>query len=153
MSTSQQIADIWRTYVFDHADIQDITTKVYDYQLTVDSEREITKWYYNQRINCVTYLTQYSTVFGLTEQEQREYLVTVTYYKQVDTDGTAYKAVRDFFETLKDLVLSELGHRWQETVDFYNPPSETPEISEIEIGGEKCWQGQVVYQAFKTVSI
>lgn len=146
MTTSSDIETAWNTAVWAHADITDYTTQIYQYPISKDSETEAARYYYNQEINFIEALTvrdefSQETTRILGRANTYRFTVTVNYFREIIPEGTAYQAVRDFFETLADTVRTELGRTWTSTVDFYRPQEGPPDISEVLIDSRRAHRG------------
>lgn len=157
MTTSADIEDAWAD-VWDHADILALTDKIHLYQITLESETEIAKLYSGTEVNffeVLTARTQQSmqTATTLGETVNYKFLVEINYYRELDTDGTNFRAIRDAYETIFDLVKSELGNDWSNTVDLWHPDEGYPSITETTLNNKKCWKGTHRYFAEKLTEL
>jgi hypothetical protein len=152
MSTSAEIEAAWNTKVFQHASIAAITTKVLFREYTEDSETEIGQLYFGQEINFFECLVSQVEEFGMLREIQSRAVVEVRYYRQKDTDGTNWTATRDAMELVIAKVRSELTTSWNNTIDFYTPPTEIA-IDEGSIDGFDLWRATAKFQAVFTATI
>lgn len=152
MSTSALVEAAWST-VFANAAMQAISSKAHAFDVTQDSEHEIEKLYdASNSINFFTYLVKRSAEFKVTGAILYSFEVEVTYYKEQDTSGAAWTAVRNGLETLFSQVRSEIGTQWDSTVDFWRPQQGAPEISVVTLDDAPCWRGRYVFKGEKQVS-
>lgn len=159
MSTSAQIEAAWLAAIWNHADILAITNKLIKRPQGSLSEQEYKSLYTAKRLNFIEALTsrtarnnELANILG--RATTYEYLVQVSYYKDYedDTTGAARLEVRDFFETLHGLVVSELGNTWSNTVEVWKPQEGQPEITDLQIDNKRTWRGSFSYTATKIVS-
>lgn len=158
MTLSSVIEAAWDAAIWTHADILAITDRIHKFQVTTDSEYEVSRLYFEEKINFFEVFTgryqnylQTSSTVGRTIQYH--YIVEVNYYKEVGTDGSHFTDVRDAFETLFGLVVSELGDTWSSTVDIWNPDNAIPTIAETTISNKKCWKGTYRFFAEKLTEL
>lgn len=126
-----------------------ITTQIFDYDVTQESDTERRKFYYLQEINFFTAVTlRRPTTFELGGKElvEFEHQVDVNYFLEADTTGNNFNRVIDRLVTLESLVISALGGTWAGTVDFYRLTSVFAPI-EVIIDGRQVWNGRNVYTA------
>lgn len=159
MTTSTDIETVWNTYIWQHATIQAITTKLIKRPQGSLSEKEYQSLYTAKRLNFIEALTsrtqrsqELANVLG--RATTYEYLVQVSYYKDYedDTVGTSHTAIRDFFETLYQLVVTQLGNTWQGNIETWKPQDGQPEITTLQIDNKRTWRGSYSYTATKIVS-
>lgn len=158
MSTSAQLETSWTNAIWNHATIQALTDKVLRYQITTDSEQENSLLYFDTKVNFFEaltgrsqrYLTS-SSYIGATIQYL--YTVEINYYRELDTDGTNFRAIRDAYETLFALVVSELGNTWTNTVEIWRPQEDIPTIVEVLVNNKKCWKGTYRFFAEKLTEL
>lgn len=74
-------------------------------------------------------------------QTEQMFTVQVRYHKQADVAGNVYKEVSDFFETVQDLVISQLTSSWTNTVDYYRTQNGPPKIVQNSIENLPVWVG------------
>lgn len=157
MTASEDIETQWNNLVWSDSDIQAITTKIHTFPITELSEREISAAYYNNEINFIEALTtraqkHLSSAATLGGVIQYDFSVVVNYYRQFDTTGANYIAVRDAFETIFSTVLSGLGNKWNNTVDYWRPQEGTADISQVRIDDVQTWRGTYRYLATKAIT-
>lgn len=158
MSILTDIESAWTTDVWNNAYVQALTTKIYQYPVTTDSEFEIAKLYYNQEINFFEVLTggfiRYLASAGQIGLVYRfNITVEINYYRELDTDGTNFTAVREAFLGIFDLVSFLLGQTWNDNVDLWSPEEAIPTIVEVKINNKKCWKGTTRYFAEKIIEL
>lgn len=158
MSTAAQVQAAWLTNIWNHATIQAITTQILGYEATDLSESELAAQFEVpsngiSRVNFVQYLVTRTQQFAITNALVYSYSVKIDYFLSTDVDGTSWGQVRDFFDTVFNLVLSQMHPSWGDTVDYYQPQSGPAEITKTQILTEPCWQGRYIYTATKQVSI
>lgn len=150
MSTAAQVEAAWAD-VWGAPDIEAATARVYKYAITDSSEAEIEKLLYLTKINFIQALTHRAQRFEMLGAIVYSYTVDVQYVRGKDTTGQAWTDVRDFFDTLWDVVREELSSNWTATVDYWKPQEEPAEITESEIAGEKVWVGKFQFNATKQI--
>lgn len=158
MSTSAQVEAAWKTNIFDNATIQAITDKAYPYEITETSESEVAKLFEETEINFFQYLVgrgqKYAASAGLAGPViLYDYTIEVTYIRESEPSGANWTAVRDAFDTIFQLVVSNLGSDWAETVDGSSPQVGTARITSDVIDERPVWRGVFIYSGFKQVSI
>lgn len=154
MSTSAEVEAAWQTEIWSHDSLTALTDKFHTFQVTLDSEFELSKLQYRGKVNFFEILTGRSqrwlqTASNLGRIVEYDYAVEINYYKAVDTSGDAHNVVRDAFETIFPLVVSELGDTWSSTVDLWRPDTAIPTIVSAEIREQKVWKGTYRYFAEK----
>jgi hypothetical protein len=159
MTASSTIESAWNSAIWQHATVQAITSKIITRPYSTLSEKEFQSLYLDKRINFIEALTTRSQRYNETANvlgrvTQYEFRILINYYKdyESDTSGAAYGAIRNFFETLFDLVVSELGNTWDSTVDFWKPQEDQLEITDLEIDKKRTWKGSFSYTATVTTS-
>lgn len=157
MTLSSVIEDAWDDAVWTNSEILVITDKIFKYEITQDSEKE-TEVYFEEEINFFEVLTgrgqkylETSTTIGRTIQYNYE--VQVNYYREADTIGENYLAVRGVFETLIGVVIEELDDTWGSTVDYWRPQEDPIEITQVLIDNKKTWKGVQSYFATLTTEL
>lgn len=151
MTTSSVIREAWQTNVFEAAAIQDITPKIYDYDITQESMKEIAKLLHETKVNCISYLVTRAQRLRAMGQIEQTFDVAITYMLEYDTDGESWKACADAFETIDSQVITALGGTWDSTVDYYRLQSAGPIINLQQVGGRSVWVGRYTYQGFKNL--
>lgn len=157
MTTSETIETQWANLVWADSDIQAITTKIHTFPVTEFSEKEISSAYDGAQINFIEALTSraqkhLSSAATLGGVIQYDFTVLVNYYKEFGTTGENYTAVRDAFETIFSTVLSELGNKWNNTVDYWRPQDGAAEVTQVRIDEAQVWRGSYRYFATKAVT-
>jgi len=125
---SSAIVSAWNTAVFQHATIQAITTKTYQFDVsaTIRSTPEFELFFYNQQVNffqqTVTRLSKNDEIRGTGASASRyEYDVEVSYFLERDISQTDdnYNTAINRIEILDNLVRAQLGSTWSSTVDYW----------------------------------
>lgn len=150
--TVSAVRDAWAS-VFSHANITAITRKAYNYDILTDEQQDEGELVDAQTLNFFTYaLTFKKKIVGTSGQTVTEYYVTVRYHRQADTDGTAHRAIVDTLETLYSTVVTVLGSKWSNTVDFWIPQTEeVGAVSVIEIDNKPVLTSSFVFRGSKTI--
>lgn len=151
MATGLQVRTAWNTSIWSNATIQAITSKIYNYDVTKQSSKEVSKFYLNQEVNFITYLVSRAQRLRIMQQIEQQFIVDIRYYLVADTEGVNYNALLDAFETIDSLVISQLGTTWGGSVDYYELQSEPVAITEIQIENVSVWAGQYKYLGFKNL--
>lgn len=149
MTTAAQIRTAWNAKIWTHATVTAITTKIYDFDLKIESTKEAGRLRYNQEINAFTYVVTSAERLRLMGQREQEFSVVVSYYKRADVDGSNYNDIMNVMETITGLVRTELTSSWNSTVDFYRHQPGQPQITEITIDGVPVWLGRYSYLGYK----
>ena len=158
MTLSSTIEDAWNNAIWTHNDIQVITDKIHKFTATRDSELEVERYYFDTKINYIEVTTNRAVFTNETAKVLGgvavfTFFVDISYTREIETDDTSYLEVRDFFETLLDLVFSKLGGTWTTTVDYWRPQEKPAEIREILIENKRCWRGQYGYVGTVTATL
>jgi hypothetical protein len=158
MTTSAQIETAWTAAIWSHATITALTDKIYKFQVTEDSEFEVAKLYYNEQVNFFEVLTGRTQRYLQTANQigriaEYDFIVEINYYKEIDTTGAAFTAVRDALESIFALAVTELGDTWSNTVDIWRPDPAFPTIVSTSISTKKVWKGTYRFFAEKQSEI
>lgn len=148
MSTAAQVDTAWLE-LWNHETIQAITPQIHQFAITELSEFETSKLYHGQEINFIQAICGRSVAKENTQRLSYEYTVEISYFRHKDTEGETWIEVRDFFDTLYSLVVSELGHKWGDTVDFWKPQTGPATITDFLIDEEVAWKGTYQFQGYK----
>lgn len=152
MSTAAEVATAFGA-VFTNSSIKALTNKYYSYDVTQNSERELTDFYYQTEVNFFTYLVTRSQVFAMTKKAEYKFNVEVNYYRYKDPAGANYQAVRSAFDTLFSAVRSDLGQTWTSTVDFWRTQDGPPDISTVNIGNDECYRGKYIFTGSQLITL
>jgi len=155
MSTSSSVRDAWQSKVWQNSTVLAMTSKIFLYDVTVDSSFNVAELYYAEpsempKVNfflCLTNRRQQPQIMG---NILYTFEVRVQYYlQQEDVSSTTYNTLIDRMEAVDDLVRTSLTGTWNSTVDYYN--GGTPQaISVVTIDDKKCWRGEIIYIGTKT---
>lgn len=147
---STDIEEVWQTTMWEHPTIVAITPKIYQYDISVQSELDFDLLCHEAEVNFFLSKTIRRSEPILSQQTRYTFQVEVSYYlQQADIAQNTYRTVRDRLETLDDLVRTAMGKTWGDTVNFWQGGVPTA-IREIEISERVCWTGAITYTAFKT---
>ena len=161
MSTAAQVQAAWVSAIWQHATITAITDKIYGYEVTTASEKEVNNISFDQGINFIEHVTTRTPgqrELGGQGSALCTFLVEVRYtkekYKPGDAfDGDAFTDVRNFFDTLVGLIESELGSNWDSSVDYFDYPDAGLELIEQEVAGRACWRGIQRFQGVQYTTL
>lgn len=136
MTRSSDIASVWEDSVWNHATVAAWTSRKIPYEFSIEAEVDA-GIYYEQRVNFFTY-----TIYRIPQDHTlggRGYVHTVRVLYALEGIEN-YATVRDRLEVLEELVYTELGTDWNETVQIAFTP-ERIEIEEVKIDERRCWRG------------
>jgi hypothetical protein len=147
MVASSTIDATWRALVLDVSSVQIVTPKIYQYDITRDSEKELAALRYEGKINFITCLTSKTESYIGMNAISEKFTVALEVYRQKDPSGTSWAQVRDTLETIDALVKSALGNTWDGNIAFWERQKDPPAIDEIVIDSVGCWHGKFLYYA------
>lgn len=156
MNTSEDVRNAWKEKVWEHKDVKAMTSRVFLYDVSVDSTFDVANLYYGPpgkypTINfflCLVRRQHEPLIMGNTRYT---FQVQVQYYlQQEENSSNTYNTLVDRLEAVDSLVRTELTGNWDDTVDFYNGGS-PQDISVITIDDKACWRGGFTYIGTKTV--
>lgn len=148
------IRALFQSQVFDHASITAITSKVYNYDIVVTIDNDLTALMYNQKINFFSYQALRSISYeassnnGNANDYGYNYEVQISYYLEAENNSNAYNLAIDRMETVEDLIHSELGINWDDNVDVMTQiQTGLPEL--VTIQDVECWKITQLYSGLK----
>ena len=148
---SSDVRTAWQSAVFEHATVAAVTDKVYAYDVSVESDLDAARLRYEGTINFFLYKVtrlHEPLAFGTTRYT---FTVQVEYYlQQTDASASTFNTLVDRLEVVDDLVRSELGGTWGNTVDYYQGGRPSP-VTSVRIDNLACWRGAYTYTGIKTV--
>lgn len=159
MSTSAEVRAAFKTYVFDSAAVQAITTKAYAYDLmaNVASFSEDALLYFNQSVNFITYtvsrIRETGEVRGANTTVTRyRFIVKLNHYlaKDIGAEDQGYNQAVDNIETIDATIASALGKKWGDTVDF-NRVVSMQEAELITLDDREIWRVGYQYEGIKQI--
>lgn len=160
MSTSSDVQAAWDTSIWANSTITAYTEQIHGYALTEKSETELKRMYFDSELNFIQSVVGRGVNYGsgatmLGGVIQYDFIVEVSYFltNDIDSSGDNWITVRDFFEDLLDVVRSDLGNTWSNTVDYWKPQAEPAEIIEVRIGDESAWRGTYKFFATQQISL
>lgn len=152
MSSNAQVRTAWADDVFDNINSG---LNSYDYEINrqTQSGSDLELGYYNQVIDFWEYTVNSIKTPFLMGKYNLRFTVKIRHTIQVTETGagTAHNQLMDDFRTINDYVITNLGTKWNNTVDYYEGPSEITS-SQTTWGGKSCYQGEVTYTAFKVTN-
>jgi len=149
MSSNADIRTAWSENVFENI-AQGENSYGYAINRTNQSASDIELGYYNRQIDFWEYVvTSIKTplLMGKYRETFRLELKHSLGVEQSD-DAIAQQTLIDSFRTVNDLVITNLGTKWDNTVDYYEGPSEIT-VTADQWGGKAIWTGTQIYTAFK----
>ncbi len=161
MSSSSAVASAWNLFVFENATIQAITSKIYAFEVDKGSEAALAQAMEGQKVNFIEYVVTRTPVayeLGNATEAQFEFLVEIRYTLEQQTvgetiGGTNHIAMRDFYDTLLGVVSSSLGQTWNGTVDYFEYPTEQPQITAEDVASIQCWRSVYRFKGVQFTTI
>lgn len=156
MNTSEDVRNAWQDKVWEHKDVKAMTSRVFLYDVSIDSAFDVGNLYHGTpgrypTINfflCLVRRQHEPLIMGNTRYT---FQVQVQYYlQQEESSSNTYNTLVDRLETVDSLVRTELTGNWDDTVDFYNG-GVPQDISVVTIDDKACWRGGFTYLGTKTV--
>lgn len=156
MTTSAEIRQAWKTYVFEHADILAITSKAYPYEVTEESEKEVSDAYEESKVNFFEYVvtlteSNANQIGGNINTREQTFLVEVRYTKAAGTDGAAFNDIIDALETLQDVAREDLGATWQGLIDYNISPVTVEAPQAAKFNNTDCFRAVSRFTAIKQI--
>ena len=157
MSTPAQVRAAWDAAIWTHATITALTTSIFDYDaraLADVSEEHAAALKYSQEINFFQYLVSKDREFDkISSGVTYRHVVTIQYFKQADLYTDYYNDIEDAFETITDLVQSQLQRTWSGTVAFWDVQSGSSDIALDQIEGLPVWVGQYSFIGIESTTL
>jgi len=145
----------WKTKVFENSAILNITNKALDYELSPESEKEITDGSFTQELNFFEYVVSRSEVsqpeIGGFSRPVYKFLCEVRYTKQIDTDGTNFNSVVDAMSLLIDVVRAQLGSSWDSVIDYQEDPISIDAPTKETVADIECYRSIARFSAIKQI--
>jgi len=124
----------------------------YGYELnrTNQSATDLELGYYKQQIDFWEYFVVSTKQPRLMGKYQEKFTLTVRHSLAISENGaaTSHQNLMDSLRTVNDLVITNLGTKWDNTVDYYEGPND-PSLSADTWGGKAIWTATQTYTAFK----
>lgn len=158
MSTVAAVTAAWNSAIWEAPEILAFTGKIFPYEITQNSGSEKKALYSDGQINFVEYVITRNVIpfeiGGGDSAVTFDFLVEIRYTREQDAKGLNFGLIRDFYDTLQTLVLTDLGGSWNSTVDYYEPQGEPPKIINELVADRECWRATYSFKAiqFTTVS-
>lgn len=92
---------------------------------------------YSGQLNFAQFVFDKTHNFDMIKEVKETFDVAITYYLEMDIDGDNFHAVTDFFDDLFEVVRTELGTSWTDTIDFYT--MDDVSVASDELTGKQCW--------------
>jgi hypothetical protein len=146
---STDIEAAWASTLWSHPTIGLISEKLVTHEILIENEFDLEELCVDGSVNFFQAITLREGAGEITGKVQYTFQVQVFYYLQeADADVSTWSTVRDARETLDDLVRTELGKTWGNTVDYYSG-GKLVNLNTVTIGGRVCWRGGITYLAYK----
>lgn len=149
MSNNATIRLVWENKIFKNINNGENS---YAYQLnrTNQSGTDLDLGYYQREIDFWEYFVTSTKTQKLMGKYEIKFAMTVRHSVGISENGgaTSHNALLDSFGTLNDLVITNLGTKWDNTVDYYEGPSD-PIVNADTWDGKGIWTGTQIYTAFK----
>ena len=146
---SGTIRRAWSDAIFTHSDVTDFTSKIYNDNVLglQDTTFDLQKILDCGKVNFVQWFVQrYKASIETGNCNEYYYQVRIEYILQVNRNESTFNQIQDFFETLDDLVSTQLGTNWSNTVTRSEPQKSYPNIINIApINKERCMAGFYTY--------
>lgn len=150
MTTNTAVRTAWQTNVFNHINNGGNS---YSYEIIPDSEANIVKGYYANRIDFWVYVVTSTEYPAMTGMNKETFTVKVKHWvEQKDNiSGSSFNQLIDDFRTVNDYVLDNLGASWGSTIQVYTGPTPlTPSL--VDFGQAKTWFGEVSFEGINFVN-
>lgn len=147
MTALSAVRDAWDA-VFASSTLQSYTTNFYTYDLAATTDKSISNsalMMLNNEINFIQATFAKSSKFEMCNELLSTFNIVISYYREIDNDGTNYHAITDFFDSLLGVVLDEVGTDWDGTIDYFQPGDVTLGVANLD--SRDCWTGRVQYEA------
>lgn len=152
--TSKNIRDLFTDKIFNHSTIQNQTAKIFDYDVEITTDNDLTFLRYQQKINFYSFQVLRSINYEITSNNGNandygyDYEILINYFLEAENKRDAYNLVIDRLEALDDLIHSTLGIRWNDNVDLFRQSQiDLPQIESIQ--NVECWKMSVLYTGLK----
>jgi hypothetical protein len=154
MTTSAQVQAIWAELFMLPAAFVGYTDKFYPYDIVNQSEKVASSLYdSSNRIQFFTYLVGRRSQKRVTGELRHDFIVECTYYTESDPAGEAWTRARNSLEVLLDVVRLNSDGTWENTVDFWQPDTQFPELIEVDVDDARCWRARTRFSATKSLSL
>lgn len=143
MTTAAQVRTVWAS-VFNAESVKAITELSYNYDLIELVDQGIatstfdSKMLYNQEVNFFQY-TVIKNQIARGNDIAYDYIVNLSYCREVDTTGDNYHAAQDAYETIHTAVESVLGKHWSDLVSGYEYDPTPPNLQLIKLSEADVW--------------
>lgn len=144
MTTAAQIRAVW-AQVFEATAVKAITELSYNYDLIELVDQGIAQgtfdslMLYNQEVNFFQYSVVKNQRQALVDSTKVDFIVDVSYVREVDTTGANYHAAQDCIETIHSAVDSVLGKHWGDLISGFDYDPTPPSIQLIKLSEADVW--------------
>lgn len=144
MTTAAQVRAVW-AQVFEQESVKAITELSYNYDLIELVDQGIAQstfdslMLYNQEANFFQYTVIKNQMQALTDSTKVDFIVDVSYVREVCTTGANYHAAQDCMETIHSAVESVLGKHWGDLVSGYTYDPTPANIQLIKLSEADVW--------------
>lgn len=152
MTTSLEVFTKFKDKVFNNAALRAITEVVIPYEVSPESESELSEIYHRNEINffeCVVTRGEARPLIGGADRPLYTFNVDVRYTLQKDTTGDAFLDVRNAIETVADYVASQLAYDFGGLVDMAEAQEEPATVTLEEVAGLPCFRSAIRFQGRK----
>lgn len=158
MTVVSNVQTAWADNVFAHDTVIALTPNSHPFEVTVDSEFELKRLFFQKKINYFEYVVtakeNFPQIGSALTQALYDVTVEIRYTLEKDTTGDTYQTARSVPNTILNLVASELGENWDSTVDFFNYTPTPINVLSDRILETPVWRVVFTYSAqiFTTLS-
>lgn len=152
-TTAKTIRDLFKSQVFDHADILAYTNKTFNYDIEITTDKDLNNLKYDQKINFFSYQVLRSINYDITSMDGNAnsygymYEVQINYYLEAEQNREAFNSCIDGMEKIEDTIHGQLGISWDSNVsNFRQEENGLPEI--ITIQEIECWKMTSLYTGY-----
>ena len=149
MTSSAQVVQLFETQVFNHSSIVAVSPNVLTYDIVRDSEPELDRLYHQQEISFWVLLVGRGEVINTTGPRELIFDIAIQLFREKDTSGDNWKAVRDGIDALTDRVAATLYNDSGGLFDYLEVQSGPPTIQQQNEFETQVWRGLFTYRAFK----
>lgn len=149
MSSNALVRTAWTDNVFSNINAGE-NSYAYNLNRTNQSANDIELGYYNKNIDFWEYVVTSTKTPLLMNKYQITFTVELRHTIAVNenSSGVAQIELIDSFRSVNDYVITNLGTKWDNTVDYYEGPQPISITSDL-WGGKAVWVGTQIYTAFK----
>lgn len=153
MTALSAVRTAWSN-VLENATVQGYTANQYTYNIAGTTNESISNtglFYAASQLNFVQYEFIKNQNFAQTKEKNEIFNVIISYYREIDIDGDNFRSITDFFDSLFDVVRSEIGYSWNSTIDFYEVGDVSMTTDQLD--NRACWVGTCTYTGTKNIAL